>query len=586
MSHRPVSALEVVRFRGRYEKTSIIASIPVGRHEHIEWLEHMRAGYAAREAALEQYVYEIRDGSNPVFDYDHPSFAGLISTLPSELPRFPRYGHDFDSLFNGDHYYIINLDQEVLTIDYKEHWKLREILRDTQFDDFLCPHKKKFVPAPPEIIMSPALPLPQPVSELGYNYHRVRPNTWITDARKAFLTQVLAEVLVTFKKEILSFGMEWDPSSFPFRELSFALIPIASGVSGFHSFPARNATLETAMIDHLDLYQRFLDQMWAGNYAPLLEFGSMCHRAGDAAGVSPAETMYWLEEVLISLTMTHDGGIITKTVDWGLKQGRKNFQVLILSLFEATFVEVSLRHDDTPRLKVSEPVNLSPLSQRQCMSFHPLQQCTREDIMANATSHGNASMHSCSTGASQGLRSQFPGLAALVNFFDIADNRRAASKSRGIFPTELYDRISCTLVSTELRATCLRKFRIDDATRITRDPFVCRENRFPWFPDEDAPEDAQHVQEDLLAFEFEDMQSGEASLGMREHNDTAGVLEPRTRPLNWRPIVGSSRKAIMLDVIVQFKDVLDTPVEIDSDDSRDTDNEDTEGADSENTIVS
>ena len=44
-----------------------------------------------------------------------------FTTLPSELPRVDG--------FDAEHIYIIDLDQEILTMNYSIHWKLRTIPR-------------------------------------------------------------------------------------------------------------------------------------------------------------------------------------------------------------------------------------------------------------------------------------------------------------------------------------------------------------------------------------------------------------------------------------------------------------------------
>jgi len=68
----------------------------------------MRAEYAARERALEQHVYEIRDGSEP----DFTVFREFVA-LPSELPRLDDY--------DAEYFYVIDLDREVLTMNFSMH---------------------------------------------------------------------------------------------------------------------------------------------------------------------------------------------------------------------------------------------------------------------------------------------------------------------------------------------------------------------------------------------------------------------------------------------------------------------------------
>lgn len=370
---------------------------------------------------------------------------------------------------------------------------------------------------------------------------------------------MLAEVLIQYNDDIVMLGMEWSPASFPFRELVFALVSIASGTARFFSFPECNPR------DCRGLYCKscrlprscgFLDREWAGSHAPLLEFGSMSHRPGDAPGVSPPETMYWHEDVLVSLTMTLDGAAVTQAVDWGLDQGRRYFQIVVMSLFQAMFADVYFADDDNaePVVRVSEPIHLSPLRQRYCMSTHPRERPELKDGMKFKPVLGQRSMQYNCTGTEQRLQSYFPGLAGLVNFFKVAATRRSASRSEGIFPTELYDRIldfvdydtwrACTSVSTKIRSSCLSRYRIDEDTRIVAGPFECT---------------YQHDKRSRLSFDFEDMKMG----------DILPVVQgPRlrsTKRLKWMPIVGSDRKALMINVPAQFDVVAGITVEDDSD---------------------
>lgn len=87
---------------------------------------------------------------------------------------------------------------------------------------------------------------------------------------------------------------------------------IASGHASFHLSDADPES------------PRWLDDERASGLPPL-EFGLMKYRPGEAPGASPAETMYWHEDVLISLTLVVDGAAITKAVQWGISQGRTNF---------------------------------------------------------------------------------------------------------------------------------------------------------------------------------------------------------------------------------------------------------------------
>ncbi|KAI2888151.1 hypothetical protein CBS63078_10545 [Aspergillus niger] len=557
--------LEVVRFNRRYYiryhrldsyfeglGAKIVAKIPTDPDEYQNWLQSMRAEYAAKERALEALVYEIRDGVQP----DYSQFSELVS-LPSEIPRLD--DHD------AEYIYVINLDHEVLTMNYGIHWKLGNVPRENNqwlhaIDDSIYMYKPtiSLERCPEEHMASLALELPAPKWQIDYNFRQVTPVTDIAEARKAFLTHVLANVLLEYKDEITNFGREWDPDSFPFRELTFALVSIASGQAKFHSFPAqrcnpRNCGSWNCNSKHLPKSPGWLDTTWAGNRAPLLEFGSLSHKTGEQPGVAPAETIYWFNDALVSLTLVIDGEAINRAVEWGLQQGRANFQIVVLSLFKVALAEVTMRKNGVPIVKCSSGLDLSPLREDYCMSTHPRERPEAKPGMQIRRRRGELFMQSNCTGSVERLRSQFPGLAALVNFFQVAGNRRASWKSQGLLPSELYDRIldfvdydtwkACLLVSPAVRGCCLRKYRIDDRIRIVAGPFVrLRQER---------------TKEPLLSFDVENVQTGDILAVQWVPYDW------RTFELNWMPVIGSDRKALMLDVSIQYEPAEDEPVEAD-----------------------
>ncbi|KAJ6187764.1 hypothetical protein N7519_002672 [Penicillium mononematosum] len=505
--------LEIVRFCGRYYicyhqfdtyfeglGAKIVASIPADPEEYHEWLESMRTEYAAKESALERHVYEIRDGFEP----DYSQFSEF-TTLPSELPRLNEYNY-------AQYIYIINLDHEVLTMNYGIHWKLGNIPRQDGLwlraiaDSIYGLPTISLDICPEEHMASPALEYPEGKWEFECDFRPVTPRTDIAKAPKAFLTHVLAGILIEYEEEIIR-----TPG--------------------------------------------WVDEVWAGDSAPLLEFGSPSHRPGEPPGASPMDTMYWLEDILVSLALVIDGEAITKAATWGIEQGRANFQIVILSLFEVAFAEVSFDVEVGPFIKVSYADNLSPLRPDFCSSTHPRERPVLKPEMQVQRRRDGLIMESNCTGTIRRLGSQFPGLAALVNFFEVAASRRAVSKSQGILPTELYDMIvdfvdydtwkACLLVSSVVRACCLRKYRLDDRMRIVAGPFERLQENY---------------EEPLMSFNFENMQTGEI-LPMRHvpHRHS-------TEECNWMPLIGSDRKALMVDVVTQFEPVEAEPVEADGDD--------------------
>lgn len=120
-------------------------------------------------------------------------------------------------------------------MNYSIHWNLGNIPRQNNL--WLRAIKKsvyKFEPTisrdlcPEEHMASLALLLPARDRKIGFDSRTVIPRTNIGERRNAILTRLLAAVLIEYKDEIIRFGREWSSNSFPFRELTFALVSIAS----------------------------------------------------------------------------------------------------------------------------------------------------------------------------------------------------------------------------------------------------------------------------------------------------------------------------------------------------------------------
>ncbi len=160
----------------------------------------MRASYAENERALE-HVYEIRDGRQP----RRSEFQGFL-TLPSEILIHPFRQSNY-YVFNSKYTFIINLDDEVFTMNYSIHWKLGNIPRQDKLwlravETSIYRNVPTINPdlCSDEHLVSLALELPESKMEIGYASRTVAPKTSIREGRKAFLTLVLSKVLIAHEK--------------------------------------------------------------------------------------------------------------------------------------------------------------------------------------------------------------------------------------------------------------------------------------------------------------------------------------------------------------------------------------------------
>ncbi|GJN75052.1 F-box domain-containingprotein [Purpureocillium lilacinum] len=544
--------LEVVRFRKRYYiryhqydsyfeglGAKIVASIPADPAEYQKWLESMRSRHAAIEHELEEKVFEIGSGPQPE---DMEEYHGFVE-LPSELPR---QMNDWCI----EYFYIINLDSEVLTMNFSIHWKLDNIPREG--DLWMEAISESIYPGKPTISLdicseehmaSPALELPEPDPVIPFDSCLVSPNTTLNEAWSAFLTLSLAKIFKAYTHEIMHFGREWTADSFPFRELMFALVSVAANQARFYDPRGQRRQPESYSASRPSIPYVEDECMWVGDSAPL-PFGSMSHRPGKPPGASPTETIYWVEGVVVSLDILLDGKAVTKAVDWAIQQGRVNFQVVILSVFKVVFAEVSLGDGNKPFVKVSDTLDLSPLRVEYCVSTHPRERPELKDGMQSQSHHGEQMLihdSDCMVTAPN-LEAHFPVLAALVNFFDVAATRRAATSSRGNLPSEIYARIldfvdyhtwkACLTVSTEFRFYCLHKYRLDPGLGLVAGPFVRSTGRTG-----------------RLAFDVELLHTGKVVPIMLEF---PAWSYNENEKWDWNPIIGDERKVIMKNVSIGF----------------------------------
>ncbi|KAL2134854.1 hypothetical protein VTI74DRAFT_10660 [Chaetomium olivicolor] len=533
-------------------------TIPASKGRYKKWLKQMRAEYAAKEQYFDQHVFPINGAPAEPGE----SKSGEFLRVPSEL--LPKRGLVLDDVT-----FIINLDREVFTIDYGAHFKLDKIPRKCCLWHMAVPSSLNSAgPTFPsdicekDYVTSPALALRERVSEIGYPSRTVTAKVGIADARKHWLMRVLAEVLYEYGTTIMRFGREWAPDSFPFRELAFAVLWIASGKAKFLAFRSGICHPRTCGLDYLgycELWDEFdaaglgsdedefenlmvpdngwFGPNWAGNDAPLLEFGSLFHRPGQLPGAAPSETMYWFDDVLVSLVLVVDCAAVTAAVTWGLQQGRANFQVVVMSLYEVVLAEVltASRTEKAPFVKLSHPLKLSPLREEECLSTHPRERPEWREGMG----HTHPSHYAVVEQSERSNTHHYPGLAALVNFLDIAAARRAAVKSTGALPPEMYCRIldhcdyetwrACAEVSPAFRSHSLLNYKLDKCTTI-----VPRLSSLP-------------TDDDVLGFTVQDCTE---TISIKER-----PFRPHCRPLtewNWMPIIGTDRRALMVDVLLEF----------------------------------
>lgn len=479
---------------------------------------------------------------------------------------------------------ILDLDRELISTTFHGHWyqaSLRAkgplLLFDETCDlydlatpaDLNDPNLEERLNESRAYLLAtakPEIPRPRPITQCGFDM--VKPITDLGDAPKAFLMQFLACIIAEYNVEIAMFKNEWEPDSFPFRELTFALISIASGNASWGSFSSSGVCLLSrcrALLDgqqcgccvtHLQKSEGWISKAMYDGEAAIPRFGSMSHLPGHLPGASPADVMYWHENVLVGLAKIADGAAIDEAVSWGIHQGRTNFQVVVISLSDVIFAELVSVNSPKPFIRVSEAVKLSPLSPKAIPGTtrrnNGKKPCFDFERFAHHCCCKSVDSSGSLTKASS-LERRFPGLAALVNFFDVAARRRAAARSTGVFPPELYDIIlgfvdydtwkNCLLVSPDFRSICLANYKISNDASLFGGP----QQDYPedWSdPDSVSEHERTHGK---IEFCIEDRHTGKRSWGTMRCRDIKG-------PLYWMPVIGSGpRKAMMVDLALGFQ---------------------------------
>ncbi|AEO63920.1 uncharacterized protein THITE_157833 [Thermothielavioides terrestris NRRL 8126] len=540
---REVSEYESWQSLVKYDGRAVVDCIPEDPARYQEWLNWMREEYSSLEIRMrEEYfspgsffaLMNFTSAIRPSEGRSRSSFRCL--QMPSMMPCIRRH--------SGTMVYIIDLDREIFSVVMGAHFRLGNIPRDTT----LCDEDQ---------LASPALPLPspKPVTEIPYACRAVRAITDLGTFHKQWRIRQLTAVIYEYSDVLVHSGREWLPESLPFREFAFALLWIAAGKSealelgeGYWIYDDwdlgrignemhQNPRLGKGAVSRDEL----TGECWIGGAGPFLQFGSLFHAAGEALGVSPAETIYWIDEVLISLVHVVDGAAVAEAVTWGLQDGWPNFQLVVMSLFEVVLVEVSTRPGEEPVVKVSDRLRLSPLRPEESLGTHH-SECPvpMEGMMLPFSGYQEV----VSGQSFQSRSKSYPGLAALINFFDAATNRRTAVRSTGVFPPEIYYAIidqldyntwrTSSAVSPTFRFYCSARFRVD--------PSMCVMARSV-----SGLRDGEN-----LSFIVKNMRTGKT---MRVEEVPFGWGGHSIAWSSWMPIIGDGPWAIMTEVLFEYEAV-------------------------------
>ena len=248
----------------------------------------------------------------------------------------------------------------------------------------------------------------------------------------------------------------WGHESFAFREVAFAILSFAAGqccLDDPNRFYGHHSKYESSGY--------LIDRNEGGEPKLMPLFGSGCHRPDQEPGSAPLGSIYWFENVLISLVPDtvfekDTEAAMAKAVEHGLEEGKTNFQIVVFSIFNAIMLEVHVK-DGVKAIKRTGVVSIYNASRIN-------------GVYANCQADAVSLVEQ--------ICREYSGFVSLQNFFNTAANRHLSVFGNGRFPTEIYARIiaiadsstqnACAKVSRTFRALCQERFPISSNLTILK----------------------------------------------------------------------------------------------------------------------
>ncbi|EFR02600.1 hypothetical protein MGYG_05597 [Nannizzia gypsea CBS 118893] len=442
----------VVRYRGRYFVyynhldsypehfgKQVVSKVPVDRKEYEEWLQQERATYERRLVELEEHLCiteeqaQILVGDGTGHEDGAPGVGSRLRILDTELLTC-HFGEASNDLFI-EWVYIIDLDQQIFSVNNEVYFRLWNIPRDTWIEVFYT--EKRSTEKCPEATLGQFTPSYFTDHAECERYNEVYKGYQCSElysfsgGSNDTIRQVVGLMLYEYllhpsHSQLWDFYSQWASSDFAFRELAFAILSLAAG--------------EFCVTDVRKLYGNFYFKHRSHGFMVAKEaddeteiipiLGSGCHTPGTKPGCAPADTMYYFQGILISL-VTADAlfsdrdAAIAKAVEFGLQSGKKGFDLILFSIKLMIVVKVSMDGDVT---SVSHSEVL-PLTNGQIAPMPPV-------VGTKSAVQGH------------------PGFAILQMMFDIQSQKYVQRFSQGVFPSEIYTEIMSYVIDPQTELTC------------------------------------------------------------------------------------------------------------------------------------
>lgn len=336
---------------------------------------------------------------------------------------------------------------------------------------------------------------------------------------------------LTWSMHFWKYLRTWCHEDFAFREVAFAILSFAAGKFYFHDRCQSYGSVDRHLSDGF-----LVTRDKNGGLELMPSFGSAYHLPHESPGSAPISTMYWFEDVLISLvsdaSYKKDMEVcIGKVVKEGLEQGRETFQAMLFSISNFLLLEVNAREGvkTIRRTGVISLVNLSELS-----GF--------EEHSSNSIEISNDTQRMTPL---QLLFRQHPGFSSLQNFFSASSMRKVATSTQGIFPNEIYTKIFA-YASPSTQTICAEVSELFQ--ELHHAAFTFHKNlsiiNFKVAKEQPCNQYVKHLN-DFVNFTGRTHDSGQLVHSARRVDRPNRIKDQQV----WNPVIGSGKRLSLMDQI-------------------------------------
>ncbi|KAM5431570.1 hypothetical protein McanMca71_004805 [Microsporum canis] len=533
---------KIVRYKGRYWVyynhydsypenfgVKIVSRIPVDPAEYKAWLEKQRATYESRTAQLEKLLCITEERVQTILAPTKNAYPwesiDNVELLPSHC------GEVSNDLFI-EWIYIIDLDEEVFSINNSIFFDLCNIPRErwleafegTEYSTTICP-EASLSPITPKYFTDDAERDQYKEAYEGYNSSRLDRITYVPgiDIRRIVAVMLLECLLYPSSSQMWDFLPQWGSGDFAFRELAFAILSLAAGEYYLINLGDLSGNYQNVESSSGFLVNKSPDGK--ADIFPIL--GRGCHTPNNEPGSAPSESMYYFQDILISLvppaTLEKDtDAAIAKAVEFGLLGGKKDFEIVVFSIKSVIIVKVSVEGE----MKSVKPTKVMPIT------LGPKRGAAGPSSVAFPTDGTDLPQQT------------HPGFAALQAIFGTEADAKLSNFNQGIFPTELYAEIlsytdpptqlTCTKVSSTFHSLCQGQLTLSNDLTITKFEAAIHQ-----------PE-SKHLGQTLDVFGRFTFQSMKTGIASRSSFNPGFPSEPVKTSSRWSAVIGAGeRKSIL-----------------------------------------